>query len=293
MRKIHFAALIVLLGCGPTKPSEDYIQEIEDWKTSRLKDLKGENGYVNLAGLFWLKEGENIFGSADENDLKFPENKSPEKLGSFLLKNDSVSIITSNISGITSGGAEIGEQTLAYHDSLKNSPEFNLGSLRWVVIKRGEKFAVRLRDLEHENLTTMDPLEFFELDPEMKVVADFEPYDPPRYVKTANVLGMVYDAEVPGLLKFELRGQKYEMEPNLDGDLHLRFTDETTGEETYGLGRYLHADMPDENNKVIIDFNRAYNPPCAFTEHATCPIPPKANHISFKLMAGEKNFDLH
>ena len=132
-----------------------------------------------------------------------------------------------------------------------------------------------------------------DLDPEMKVVADFDPYDPPKFVKTANVLGMVYDAKVPGKLRFEIRGQKFEMEPNLDGDLHLRFTDETTGEETYGLGRYLHAAMPDESNKVVLDFNKAYNPPCAFTEYATCPLPPKANHISFKLFAGEKGFELH
>ncbi len=293
MKKIQIVLLVMLLGCGPTKPTKEYVSEIENWKTSRLKDLMGEEGYVNLAGLFWLKEGENTFGGSDENDLKFPEDKTPETLGAFILQNDTVYMVTSGESGITSGGIEIGKRTPAYNGDMENTPEFNWGSLRWIVIKRGEKFGVRLRDFEHENLTNMDPIEFFDLNPEMKVVADFVPYDPPKFVKTANILGMAYDAKVPGLLKFELQGQKCEMEPNLDGDLHLRFTDETTGEETYGLGRYLHADMPDASNKVVIDFNKAYNPPCAFTEHATCPIPPKANHIAFKLLAGEKNFELH
>ncbi len=292
MRKLPIAVLVLLLACGPSKPTEEYIREIENWKVDRLKDLKGEKGYVNLAGLFWLKKGKNSFGSSEHSDLVFPASKSPENLGSFILQNDSVTMVISGNPGVTSSGSVVAEQTQAYNGDMENTLEFNLGSLRWTVIKRGEQFGVRLRDLEHENLTNMDPIEFFDLDPNMRVVADFVPYDPPKFVKTANVLGMVYDAEVPGLLKFELKGQKYEMEPNLDGDLHLRFTDETTGEETYGLGRYLHADMPDENNKVVVDFNRAYNPPCAFTEFATCPIPPKANHIAFKLMAGEKNFDL-
>lgn len=293
MGKIVVGALLLLLGCGPSGPSESYIQEIENWKTKRLQELKGENGYVNLAGLFWLSEGVNTFGSSEESNFQFPEGKSPQSLGVFQLQNDSVFLIPSAESGIKIKNREIVDQVLAYHDSLEAVPEFNLTSLRWIVIKRGDKFGVRLRDLEHPSLTSMDPIVFYPLDMSMKVEADFERYDPPKFVKTSNVLGMVYDAEVPGILRFELQGQKFEMEPNLDGDLHLRFTDETTGKETYGLGRYLHADMPDASNKVVIDFNKAYNPPCAFTEHATCPLPPKANHISFKLTAGEKGYGEH
>jgi len=291
INRIHLYVLVLLLGCGPGKPTREYVQDIENWKTKRLTSLKAEKGYVNLAGLFWLKKGDNTFGGSEQNNLKFPQEKSPESLGIFLVQDDSVLLIPDNETEINISDKKIIGSILAYHDSLEIIPEFNFGSLRWTVIKRGDQFGVRLRDLEHPNLTDMDPIEYFDLDPSMKVVADFEAYDPPKMVRTSNVLGMVYDAKVPGVLQFELQGSKLQMEPNFDGDrLHLRFRDETTGVETYGLGRYLHIEMPDSSNKVVVDFNKAYNPPCAFTEYATCPIPPKENHIPFKMMVGEKNY---
>ena len=298
MRHLSILLLVgLIISCESkrqTEPTEDHIAEINAWRDYRIKYLKSEEGYVNLAGLFWLKEGDNYFGSSEDHELTFPAGKAPETLGKFVLRNDTVTMHPGESLEINFKGIQVQKPIPVYHEGMMPAPEFDHGSLRWVVIKRGQQYGVRLRDLQHPMLTSMPDIEYFDIDPNLKVEADFVPYDPPKYVKTANVLGMVYDAKVPGVLNFELGGQSFSMEPNIDGEfLHLRFTDETTEVETYGLGRYLHIKMPDENNKTIIDFNRAYNPPCAFTEFATCPIPPKENEIPFKVLGGELNYGSH
>lgn len=289
-----FAPIIFfgIIACtSKPQPTEDYIKEIDTWKTERLSALRGEKGFINLAGLFWLKEGINSFGSSNTNSLIFPKEKSEGIMGSFLWANDSVLIIPAKDVVIVSNGNELTNQQLAYHDSLVKIPEYSYNSLRWTVIKRGDQYGVRLRDLNHPMLSNMIPIEYFPLNLSFQVEAQFTPYDPPRYRPTTNVLGMTYDAKIPGILSFELGGEHYEFEPNIDGDkLHLRFTDLTTGEETYGLGRYLHIDMPESEGLVTVDFNKAYNPPCAFTEFATCPIPPKENHLALKAQVGEKDY---
>jgi len=287
--------LLALFACNnQSKITEEYRSSVEDWKTARLKALVGENGYVNLAGLFWLENDTTTFGASDDNTIKFPSGKGPDFLGSFVLKNDSVWIISNENSGVEMNGHPLTNESLAYSEDMENPIEFSLGSLIWIVIKRGDQFGVRLRDLEHPNLSNMDAIEFYPLDAAYKVIADYEPYDPPKMMKTTNVLGQTYDAKIPGFLTFELKGKSYRIEPNIDeGQLHIRFRDETTGEETYGLGRYLKAEMPSTKAKVVVDFNKAYNPPCAFTEFATCPLPPKENTIDFKVEAGERVYGEH
>ncbi|MEQ9424226.1 MAG: DUF1684 domain-containing protein [Cyclobacteriaceae bacterium] len=294
--KYYMLPLIVLFACSgkqQTEPTEEYQSEINNWKQKRLTALKAENGYVNLAGLFWLQEGETTFGGSEDNGIVFPTEKTPSYLGSFI-KQDSTIVINAIDTNMFMNDQKIIGQAVAFTSMTEKPKVFSRGSLQWIIIQRGDQIGVRLRDLEHPNLTSMEAIEYYPLNPEYRVIADYEPYDPPKMIQTTNVLGITYDAPIPGKLTFELKGKQYTLEPNIDeGDLHIRFKDATTGKETYGLGRYLKAEMPDGPAQVVVDFNKAYNPPCAFTEFATCPLPPEQNTIGIKVEAGEKTYGEH
>jgi uncharacterized protein (DUF1684 family) len=277
-------------------PEEDaYITEVKQWHQRRIDRLTSKTGWLSLAGLFWLKEGKNTFGGAPENNLKFPQEKSPDFIGSIYLEAGNVR-------------SEINEGIHVLYDSMRVTsiqmkPDItgdptilSLDSLSWYIIKRGEKFAVRLRDSANENIKTFAGIEMYPIDSTWRVQAKFEPYTPPKIINVPNIIGTINEETCPGALVFSLDGKEYRLDPigQQEGEsLFIIFADQTNGSETYGAGRFLYAQMPEENGSTTIDFNMAYNPPCAFTRFATCPLPPRQNVLPIRVTAGEKKYTLH
>jgi len=289
----------LLSGCENSRelsPEEAaYVTELQQWHQRRIERLTSKTGWLSLAGLYWLKEGKNTFGSASGNNIKFPPQKSPDFIGSIYVEEGNVR-------------TEINEEINVLHDgrrvtSIQMKPDLTgdptilyLDSLSWYIIKRGERFAVRLRDSENENIKNFAGIEMFPIDSTWRVQATLEPYKPPKIMDVPNITGTVSEETSPGALVFSLNGEEYRLDPigQPEGEsLFLIFADQTNGSETYGAGRFLYVKMPGENGLTIIDFNMAYNPPCAFTRFATCPLPPSQNVLPIRVTAGEKKYTLH
>lgn len=274
------------------KGSPEYINEIQQWDQKRASRLKEETGWLNLVGLFWLKDGNNNFGSAKDNDLIFPSG--PEHIGSFILKD---SVVTAKINPGTEvlyNGNPVTE-IIMKDDYSDNTTALQSGSLRWNVIKRTEGYAIRLRDLNAPLLNEFKGIERFPINEDWKITAKFEKYDPPKKLLIPDVFGTVGEENSPGAVVFQVDGKTYKLDALDAGGnrIWFIFADETSGEETYGAGRYLYTDKPDSNGNVILDFNTAYNPPCVFTKFATCPFPPKDNFLKLRITAGEKVWGEH
>ncbi|MBL7843262.1 MAG: DUF1684 domain-containing protein [Cyclobacteriaceae bacterium] len=299
--KLNFLLLFSALVAGCTSSvrqdksfdTEAYREEIIQWQQKRNAYQVSEEGWVNLAGLFWLKEGINTFGSGKSNDFVFPEGKIPERAGFFLLKQGVVTLETSEGFMISVNGKPTSSGIMFHPDSSRNIMEY--GSLRWFIIKRDDKIGIRLRDLDHPNLKTFKGIDCFDIDPVWRLEGRVEWADSSRTIEITNVLGQTLQQRSVGTLVFTWQGNEYRLDAlDEDGDeFFVIFGDETNARETYGAGRYMYVPLPYEGEKVIIDFNRAYNPPCAFTEFATCPLPPKQNVLPFAIPAGEKNYGDH
>lgn len=268
-----------------------YTDEVEQWKSKRLASLKGEDGWLSLVGLHWLKEGENKIGSDPSNEVTLPEGKSPRVAGSLFLKGGAVKIEARPNSGITSEGKPVTSLDLSYDADSGKPTMLKLGTLTFHVIKRGERLGVRVKDSASPERVNFHGLEYFPLDERWRFEARFEPHNPPKTIPITNVLGMEDDEPSPGAVVFDLNGQTYRLdaltEPG-EEQFFIIFADTTSGKETYGAGRYLYAGPPDAQGRLLIDFNEAYSPPCAFTKYATCPLPPEQNRLPLRVEAGEK-----
>jgi uncharacterized protein (DUF1684 family) len=276
--------------------------EIQKWQTTRLASLTKDDGWLTLVGLFWLNEGENKFGSDTKNPVLLPKDKAPAVAGSLWLEKGHVRLTAPRESGISlKTNADTAQATTEpitaldlKDDNDDNGPTIlKLGSLLINVVKRGDRIGVRVKDTESQTRREFKGLEYYPIDSKWRIEARFEPYQPPKMIPITNVLSMTDDEVSPGAFAFEVDGKTYRIDPILEKgetDLFVMIADDTTGKETYGAGRYLYVSPPDANNKVVIDFNKAYSPPCAFTNYATCPLPPRQNHLPFRIDAGEKKY---
>lgn len=292
-----FCGLGLLLGAGcrsgqKVEADPEYVAAIKAWQQQRVENLKKETGWLNLAGLYWLEQGVNRAGAGEDNELVFPAGKAPERLGRFVLKNGEVEFIAAPGAVVLHEGKPV--QRISLQSDKEGKPTvLGHGTLRWFIIDRSGRLGVRLRDLEAETLVNFKGLEYYPIDPAWRVEARFEPYDPPKKVAIPTVLGTVLQEPSPGALVFEIGGQTYRLDPTgelSDDELFLIFADETNGAETYGAGRFLYVKTPGADGRTVIDFNKAYNPPCAFTPYATCPMPPEQNKLPIKVTAGEKAY---
>jgi uncharacterized protein len=268
-----------------------YRQEIEHWKETREAGLRREDGWLTLVGLFWLDPGENRFGSGAGNRVIFPEGTAPAVAGTLVRHGKEVTVQAAPGAGLTHDGKPV--DTLALKSDAEGKPTvLALGSLRFYVIQRGDKVGVRVKDTKSPALAAFHGIDRFPLRPDWRVEARFERYDPPKQIPVANILGQVADTPSPGAVVFEKDGRTYRLDAlsgGDDGSLFLVFGDPTNGHETYGAGRFLDTDAP-KDGRVVVDFNKAYNPPCAFTPYATCPLPPKENKLAVKVEAGERKY---
>jgi uncharacterized protein (DUF1684 family) len=292
-QRFFFIILLLTFGCSNSrKDSEEaiaYKKEMEAWHQVRVDILTGPKGWVNVRGLFWLMEGINSFGSGKENDIVFPEGKIADKAGSFILRDSTVSMqvfpdVLVKLNGQTVSSVKI------YPADSTGTKTLESRSLQWFVIKRGNKIGIRLRDLESEKLKTFHGIDRFEADLSWKLKAKLI-IEPGKTIAMTNVLGQISVEPVKGTLRFSVDGNEYQLEAiDEEGKLFIIFGDATNGVSTYGSGRYLYAAMPEKGDEVILDFNQAINPPCAFTEYATCSLPPRQNILPIKVEAGEKDY---
>ncbi|MEW5806696.1 MAG: DUF1684 domain-containing protein [Acidobacteriota bacterium] len=254
--------------------------------------MTSKNGWLSLAGLFWLEEGENGFGADESNTILFPGDRAPDFIGSFFLDNGQVTIRIKPDIKVLHGDTPVTEMIL--QDDEKGEPTvLTCGSLSWHVIKRDNRYGIRLKDSENPKIKEFKGIERFPVSKRWRIKAKYLPYDPPKNISIVNVLGKVSEEPSPGALKFKIYGKTYRLdslgEPD-DEELFIVFGDRTNGFETYGGGRFLYVKKPDKKGMTYVDFNKAYNPPCAFTEFATCPMPPSQNKLPVKITAGEKSY---
>ena len=269
---------------------EGHAEEIQAWRASRLERLSSPDDWLTLVGLSWLKEGENGFGSGPENRVTLPAEKAPERVGSFLVTSEGVTAVVAEGAGVTSKGEAVTE--LSLRNDMQGEPTvLELGSLSFYVIERSGRLGVRVKDSESEARRKFKGLDYYPVEVAWRVTARFEPYDPPKPVDIPNVLGGFFHETAPGAVVFDLEGKTYRLDPMPDGDsFMLVFADKTNGSETYGGGRFLDLDLPEEAGPINVDFNKSYNPPCVFTPFATCPLPPPQNRLGVLVRAGERGF---
>ena len=295
MRSLSLLILVLFLitSCGRNKQADShkdqpgFESEFNDWQEKRTERLKSKNGWLNLAGLFWLEEGDNTIGSDSANSIIFPDG-APAFIGKFTLEEGIISFEVHPGTNIIMNGEPV-IKTVIQTDRSGNVSMLETGSYAWFIIDRSPRFGIRLRDYDHPAIEEFHGIETYEPDPGWVIEAEFERYEEPRELLIPTVVGTVEKNLSPGVLKFEIGGNRQELHPSSAGKgLFLIFADESSGLETYGGGRFLYIDSIGEGNRVKIDFNRAYNPPCAFTPFATCPLPPRENFLTVSIEAGEK-----
>ncbi len=252
-----------------------YQDEILAWRKSRDAALRAPDGWTSLAGLFWLREGPNRFGRDAANDIPLPDG--PPHAGTFELHGGQVSVTMD------------GQIRALKPDSREGA--VTVGRLSLLVIKRGDKYGIRLKDPQSPYRTGFRGIEYFPISEEYRVTAKW--VDAPKQIPILNILGQTEPSENPGYAVFSLHGREMRLYPIIeapgDKQLFYIFRDLTTGKETYPAGRFFYSAMP-SNGQVVLDFNKAYNPPCAFTPYATCPLPPKENYLPVRVEAGEKTY---
>lgn len=290
---------VIFSACGTTPPKADeqptdYEKQILAWHQSRNDRLNQVDGWLTLAGLFWLEEGENRFGSRENNQVVFPGPDVPAYMGSFFRNGDSVSVKVADGIVITLLGAPVNERGLK-KDSSGEPDVLTWKNLSWYIIQRGERIGVRLKDAKNPNYVNFKPTELYPIDSTWRVPASLEEFDTTTYIDISNVLGDTSPSRTPGLLHFEINGSPYTLNPLADpGDdsYFIIFGDKTNGLSTYGAGRFLVVPAVDESGHTMIDFNKAYNMPCVFSPYATCPLPPPQNMLPIAITAGELDYHI-
>jgi hypothetical protein len=282
---------IVLLGAAVP---DAYRASIETWRAERAASLTSEDGWLTLIALHPLAAGTTSFGRDVGNSFRLEHAGLPLRAGVFHVNGDQVTFTPQPGTGITLNGKPAPSGAINIDPGGDAPAVFAAGTVQWFVIQRGERLYLRVRDTANPARQAFRGLKYFPIDPSWTIEARFEPYDPPRTDTVLDVLGEEREVTVPGALVFEREGRTWRLdaegEPGGAAGLFVMFADGTSGRETYGAGRYLTLDPP-QDGKVVIDFNRAYDPPCAFNDFATCPLPPPQNRIALRVTAGELKYD--
>ncbi len=282
--------LISTIHCSKEDP--DFVKAELQWRIERDQQMRNPTSWLTIAGLFWLEEGEHTFGTDPKNKIRLPEGSAPAFAGTFIRHNDVVKVIHTGNTAMTIEGKQINEQVLT-PDASGKPDVIELNDLKMWVIKRGDRLAIRLRDLNAAPYKEYTGLEFFPPRAKYKLNASFTPYSPRKSQVLSTMVGTTTEMEVPGYLTFQIDGREYRLDAFGDypesNDLFIIFKDGTSGVETYGASRFMGAEIL-EDGTVDLNFNRAYNPPCAYTHYATCPLSPPQNILTVRIEAGEKKY---
>jgi uncharacterized protein len=280
-RSISIAFAIALVALAGTS----YQTEVEQWRQQQEQELKADTGWLTVAGLFWLKNGVNTAGSDARSDIVLP--RGPAKLGEFDFEQGQTIFRPASGVLVSVSGKPASAASKLKPDTEGNPDQVQLNGLTMFVIHRGDRYAIRLKDTDSKFRKEFTGLHWFPVKPGYRVSAKFVVYEPPKLIAIPNVLGETTQMPSPGYVQFTLDGQSLRLDPVVEGDhLFFIFHDETSGKETYPPGRFLDAELA-KNGSVLLDFNKAYNPPCAVTPYATCPLPPKQNRLTVRIEAGE------
>lgn len=270
----------------------DFAASQQNWRAQRIQRLSAEDGWLTLVGLDWLLPGENLFGSAPDNRVVLHGSGIPAVAGALILEEGKLRTSMRAGSDVVLNGRQIQEAELQDDEGAEPSI-LHLGTLSIQIVKRGERWAARVKDSASPVRTGFRGLEWYAPDPRFRVDAVLQPYPAGHTLPILNILGLTENDPCPGVLEFALLGQHFRLEPVQEGDsqdLFLMIADATSGKETYGAGRYIAVTPGELPGHWTIDFNHAYNPPCAFTAFATCPLPPRGNRMAIAVTAGEKKY---
>ena len=292
-------ALISGVAAVSAAETPTYTHEIEQWRATRVAKLTAPDGWLSLIGLEWLHEGANRVGSAADNDIVLKAG--PAHLGTVTLAaGGTVRIVLAKDSGATVDGKLVAEAVLVddMHVVDGAAPTtVHFGNASFYVIDRDNRRALRVKDGDAEARRDFVGIDYFPIDPSWRIEADWVPFDPPHDLQMGSVIGTIDTVKVPGKAVFHRDGHTFELLPYQEepgGELFFVLADQTSGKQTYGAARFLYAALPAgglaKPGKLVLDFNKAYNPPCAFTPFATCPLAPPENRLDIAVTAGEKKY---
>jgi uncharacterized protein len=283
--------MAVLLASAPVRATEPagYTQEVEAWRARREADLRAPEGWLSVVGLHWLREGTSTIGSAKGSDILLPL-PAPPRVGTLDLAQGKVLVHAAP--GVTVKSRDKAITEVELRSDKEGKPDvLAVGPMSLYVIERGGRLALRVKDPESPRRRSFRGLQWYPVKEALRVRARFVPYDPPKKVPIPNVLGMVDPLPSPGYAAFTVSGREVKLDAVLEEpeakELFFIFRDTTAGKDTYPAGRFLYAAMPKDGH-ALLDFNKAYSPPCAFTSFATCPLPPRQNRLPVRIEAGEK-----
>ena len=265
-----------------------YRASVEKWRADYEGDLKSDRGWLTISGLFWLHEGENRFGSDPLSDIVLPEASAPADAGYFEFHRGKTTVHVKAGVPVTLGGKLV-ETAELRPDS---ADRLVLGDISLWIHASGERYTVRLQDKNSKIRKAFTKLEWFPVDESCRVTAHFQLYDEPKKIEIQNQAGDTLQLPIVGYVTFTLRGQELRLDAQADdktGELSFVFRDLTSGRETYGASRFLDTEAP-HHGEVVLDFNKAYNPPCAYNPYTTCPLPPPENRLRVRIEAGEMNY---
>lgn len=267
----------------------DYARSIAEYRAEREDELKGPDGWLNLAGLYWLGEGSTSMGSSPDNDIVLADLPAAPRLGEFLVDGEDVVFRAEPGGEVFRDGEPVTELRLV-HDEAGRPTVLTHGTLAWHAIHRMGQMGVRMRDLNHPAVGAFPGIKSYPTDTAWRVAARFEAYEQPQErILSTVVEGLGWKPVAPGTLEFEIGGEPLSLEAYAAGPgFLLIFADLTTGKTTYPAGRYLYAFGPGPEGAMVLDFNKAINPPCAFTDFATCPLPQQRNRLEIAIEAGEQ-----
>ena len=290
------AALIcgaATLRAGKANDDAAYRASVEKWRQHREESLKADDGWLAVAGLFWLHEGTNSFGTDALGDIVLPAGSAPAEAGSFEFHAGRTVVhlgksVAATVQGKRADGATLRpDEDPAFNDK---ADQMTLGTLTFYVHQSGERYAIRMLDKNSPLRREFTGLRWFPIDPAYRVEAHYVPYDKPKVIQIQNMMGDIGPDTVPGYVDFRLNGQDLKLQVDIDGsELSIVFRDLTSGKETYGAARFLVAEAP-KDGKTVLDFNEAYNPPCAYNPYTTCPLPTPENRLRARVAAGEMTY---
>ncbi|HEX7157916.1 MAG TPA: DUF1684 domain-containing protein [Edaphobacter sp.] len=297
MKKLLLLLALMPAATAQTEPDPNYLQQIAQFRSQRAKDLTAPEGWFSLVALHWLQPGDTTVGSAPGNVLRLEH--APAHLATFHLTGNTVTLAPPAggfPANTTLDRKPATAATLSYDES--HPSQLRNGGLLIIVIKRGDRLYLRVKDAQSRTRTSFHGLSWYTPDQHYLVTAKWTPYNPPRSLTVPNIIGLTETDPSPGVAEFTLNGQTIRLEPVIEDPAEKRlffiFRDTTSKVTTYGAGRFLYTQYPsnglDKPGTVVLDFNRTQNPPCAYTAYATCPLPPQQNRLNIAIPAGEKRY---
>jgi uncharacterized protein (DUF1684 family) len=276
-------------------------QDLTSWRTQHAADLQKPDGWLSLSGLEWMVPGDNTVGSAADNKIHLPAS-GPAHVGVMHLEGKTVTLMpppggfAQDL--LIDGKPAQAQELRTGADTDKGNPRITSGTLNFYVVRRADRFALRIKDAKSAALVGFHGLKWYPPDAAFRVKARWLPYTPPRSVTLATLIATSYNQPVPGVAEFALGGKSYKLEPVVEDNpavkLFFILRDTTSASTTYEACRFLYTGLPsnglDKAGELVLDFNHLENPPCAYTPYATCPLPPPDNRLPIALPVGELRY---